>query len=159
MMSAHNDHKPLGPGEGERVEYNLVIRQSPAQLYARWQDLEGLSRIFTHVDSVTQQADGPSHWVLRGPHDARYELDVEVVDQVEAEHIGWQSLPGGDVAAAGSVHFHPKSDSMTELRVLLRYDARGPGVQGDTGRATPAQWIAEDLERLKAHLETSPPAA
>ena len=109
-MTAPNPHKPLGPGEGERVEHHVVIQQTPAELYARWQNLELLSKVFTHVESITQQVGGRSHWVVKGPFGARYECDAEVVNQVENEHIGWQSLPGGDIAAAGSVHFHPAGD-------------------------------------------------
>lgn len=156
-VTAHNPAKPLGPGAGERVERAIVIERSAADLYRLWHDLERLSHVFQHVESITQTPGGSSHWVVKGPFGARYEWDAEIVNELENEHIGWQSLPGSDVAAAGSVHFHPAGETATELRVLLRYDAPGGAIgaliASILGR-DPAQRIGEDLERLKQQVES-----
>lgn len=161
MMShdagTHNVEKPLGPGEGERIECDIVINRTPAEMYALWRDQDVLTTIFSHVESVTPGSDGQSHWVLKGPFGSPYEMDVEIVSQVENEHIGWQSLPGGDFAAAGSVHFHAVGDGATEVRVVLRYEPTGWGVGAFVANllgANPAEEIAEDLERLKQRIET-----
>lgn len=160
--TVHDRTKALGPGEGERVEFAVVIYRTPAELYRLWTDLERLSRVFEHVESITLQPGGRSHWVVKGPLGTRYEWNAEIVNQLENEHIGWQSLPGGDVAAAGAVHFHPVGDGATELVVTLRYDppggALGSMIASILG-ADPARQIADDLHRLKAEVESDRVAA
>ena len=161
-MTAFNPTKPLAPGEGQRVEDAIVIQRPPAELYRLWQNLERLSEAFEHVESITQQAGGRSHWVVKGPLGARFKWDAEIVNELENEHIGWQSLPGGDVAAAGSVHFHPVGDGATKVVVTLRYDPPGGAMGTLIGSILgfePAQRIAEDLERFKGQVESEPTPA
>lgn len=149
--------KPLGPGEGQRVERSVIIRATAPVLYRRWRDLEGLSRLLSHVESVRDLGQGRSHWKVKGPLGRSYAWDAEIVNELENEHIGWQSLPGGDVAAAGSVHFHPAGDDATAVIVVLRYDPPGGAIGtliASILGSDPDSQIGEDLERLKREVES-----
>lgn len=162
MRTIDRTEKALASGQGERIQQRIVIRSTPAELYRLWQDLEVMGRLFEHVESISPLPGGRSHWVVKGPAGCLLEWDAEIVHQKEAEHIGWQALPGGDVAAAGSVHFHPRAGGTTELVVVLRYDPPG-GVVGSWIAsilgADPARRIAEDLERFRQQVESGAAAA
>jgi uncharacterized membrane protein len=86
------------------------------------------------------------------------EWDAEVITERENELIGWRSLPGSQVATAGSVHFRPAPGGRgTELRVELKYDPPGGQVTHwftalfgeDAGHQ-----IDQDLRRFKQMMES-----
>ena len=45
-----------------------------------------------------------------------------MINEIPFETIGWQSLPGADVASAGSVHFRELGRGLTEVVVTMQYD-------------------------------------
>ena len=107
-MTERRDSAPpasLGPGRGIRVEQEIVVRRTPAELFRLWRDLSTMGRVFRHVERVDCVSSHRSHWVVRGPLGTTLEWDAEIINEVENELIGWQSLPGADVDCAGSVHF------------------------------------------------------
>src|SRR5262245_4508315 len=149
--------KPLGAGRGTRVEESIVIEVPPAELYAAWRNLEFLGDTMSHLDSVTCIDDRRSRWTVRGPVGSTLEWDAEIVRDVPNELIGWRSLPGSDVASAGSVHFNARRNGRaTEVKVLLRYDPPG-GTLGSILAAAlgedPGRQIRQDLLRLRGRLE------
>jgi uncharacterized membrane protein len=101
--------------------------------------------------------DGKSHWVAAGPADLTVEWDAEIINEVENQVIGWQSLPGSDVVTAGSVNFDTARDGRsTQVSVHLQYapPAGKAGVLAASlfGRE-PSQTIREDLRHFKQLLE------
>ena len=148
----------LGPGRGIRVEQEILVRRMPAELFRLWRDLSTMGNVFRHVDRVDCVSSHRSHWVVRGPLGTTLEWDAEIINEVENELIGWQSLPGADVDCAGSVRFEPQGeDGETLVRVLFRYDppggALGALVASALG-ADPAQAVADDLARFKRQVES-----
>ena len=159
--SERRDNAPppaLGPGRGVRVEESIVVRRTAPELYRLWRDLETMGRVFRHVERVECGARSRSHWVVKGPVGTTLEWDAEIINEVENELIGWQSLPGSDVACAGSVAFQPAGDSQgTRVTVTLQYDPPagpiGAAIAGLFGQ-DPRQKIAEDLQRFKQTMES-----
>jgi uncharacterized membrane protein len=43
--------------------------------------------------------------VARDRPACRIEWDAEIINEVPNKVIGWRSIPGSDIATAGSVHF------------------------------------------------------
>src|SRR6185503_1615898 len=160
-MNERRDNTPphaLGPGRGVRVEEGIVVRKTAAELFRLWCDLETMARVFRHVERVECGPSRRSHWVVKGPIGTTLEWDAEVINEVENQVIGWQSLPGSDVDCAGSVHFEPLGDGAeTEVRVVLRYDPPGGklgALLASALGADPAKTIAEDLARFKRQVES-----
>ena len=146
----------LGPGRGHRVEHEVIIHALPRELYRMWRDLSLIGRIFRHVDRVECSGPDRSHWVVPGPLGTTVEWDAEIINDVENELIGWQSLPGSDVDCAGSVHFDPCGADATTLRVVLRYDPPGGAIGAAVAmlfRVDPKTTIPEDLARFKDQVE------
>jgi uncharacterized membrane protein len=148
----------LGPGRGVRVEESIVVRRTAAELFRLWRDLATMGRVFRHVERVDCASSHRSHWVAKGPIGTTVEWDAEVINEVENELIGWQSLPGSEIDCAGSVRFEPLGDgSETRVHVVLRYDPPGGklgAVVASALGADPAAAVVEDLMRFKRQVES-----
>jgi uncharacterized membrane protein len=159
-MAEHREGLPppsLGPGQGVRVEESIVVRRTPAELFRLWRDLETMGRVFRHIDRVDCGSSQRSHWVAYGPLGTHVEWDAEIINEVDDELIGWQSLPGSEVACAGSVRFEPTDDGATEIRVVFRYDPPGGRIGAAIASALgadPSKTVADDLARFKRQVES-----
>jgi uncharacterized membrane protein len=109
-----------------------------------------------HLESVTVLDESRSHWIAKGPAGTRVEWDAEIHNEVPNQVIAWRSLPGSEVANAGSVYFIPTENGDTEVRVVMRYHPPagrlGAAIAGLLGEE-PSRQIAEDLRRLKQVVE------
>src|SRR5205085_739152 len=119
--------------------------------------LENLPQFMAHLDQVTETSDSRSHWAARGPAGLAVEWDAEIINEVENKVLGWRSLPGSDVATAGSVHFHAaRGGRSTQVTVHLQYappaGKAGAFLASLFGRE-PSQTIREDLRHFKQLLE------
>ena len=147
----------LGGHRGTHVREAIRVDVPLHVVYEFWSRLENLPRFMTHLETVADLGDGRSHWVARGPADMPIEWDAEIINEVPNKVIGWRSIPGSDIATAGSVHFSPDRQGRgTQVSVNLQYSAPG----GAAARALayvlgrdPAQMIREDLRHVKQLLE------
>ena len=144
---------------GIHVEQAFLINRSPADLYGFWRDFGNLSRIMSHVKSVTVLDDRRSHWVADAPALAggRAEWDAEITADEPNARIAWRSLPGSQVENAGEVRFSPAmGDRGTEVHVSLDYvppaGRLGHYLAKVFGKA-PRRQIREDLRRFKQLME------
>jgi uncharacterized membrane protein len=146
----------LAGDRGIHVRESVTVRRSPGEVYRFWRRLENLPRVMTHLESVTEQVDGRSHWVAKGPLGVNASWDAEIINDVEDRLIGWQSVPGSEVASAGSVTFEPAEDGQsTHVKVHLQYSPpagkAGAFVASLLGR-DPGRAIHSDLQRLEEVL-------
>ena len=158
---AHGGHtSPVSSverGEGRKVERSVIVERPVAELYAFWRDFTNLPAFMEHLKAVTVLDDRRSHWVARGPGGSNVEWDAEIHNEIENELIAWRSLPGADVANAGSVHFRElPAGRGTEVRVVLSYEPPA----GELGVAIaklfgeePSQQVRDALRRFKQLME------
>src|SRR5262245_24984778 len=145
----------LGDSRGVRVRESIRLERPVDEVYRFWRQLENLPRFMRHLERVTSHG-RRSHWVAKGPARLRAQWDAEIINEVPNEVIGWQSLPGSQVATAGSVTFmRVRGGRSTQLTVHLQY-APPAGRAGAAfamlfGRE-PSQTIREDLRQLKQVL-------
>ncbi|MBD0327454.1 MAG: SRPBCC family protein, partial [Pyrinomonadaceae bacterium] len=117
---------------GIKVEQSITVNKSPEEVYRFWRNFENLPRFMDHLESVSVEGSGRSHWVAKAPAGTTVEWDAEVYNEKENELIAWRSLEGADVDNAGSVRFEPATGGRgTTVRVSLKYDPPG-GVIGST---------------------------
>ena len=145
------------PGnKGIKVSEQITIDRSAPDIYRFWRDLENLARFMDHVESVEEEDNLRSRWVVRGPAGTRLEWRATILTDHPGELISWESLPGAEVQNAGSVRFEPLNGNTTLVRVTLQYQPPA-GVIGAAlakllGEA-PDQQLRDDLQRLKEILE------
>lgn len=147
----------LGGDRGVHVQESIRLEVPVADVYRFWRRLDNLPQFLTHLDRVTEGADGRSHWVTSGPGGLAVEWDAEIINEVENKVLAWRSLPGSDVVTAGSVNFDAaRGGRSTQVSVHLQY-APPAGKAGALvaflfGRE-PSQTIREDLRHFKQLLE------
>jgi uncharacterized membrane protein len=159
-ISTAAEHGPatsVPAGHGVKIEESITINKPASELFRFWRDFENLGRFMEHLESVRVEGNR-SHWIACGPLGTHFEWDAEIITERPNELIGWRSLPGSEIDAAGSVHFRElPGDRGTEVRVVLKYDPpagkAGAAVARLFGQSPQAQ-IREDLRRLKQYMET-----
>jgi uncharacterized membrane protein len=149
--------RALGGGRGVFVQERITIDAPVRALFEFWSDPANLPRLLPYLRSVDTIDDRRSHWVVEGPAGSSLEWDAEIINEVPLETIGWRSLPGADVASAGSVRFRPAGRDGTEVTVTMQYAPPagrvGAAAAWLTGHGASSQ-IREALEQLKQRFET-----
>jgi uncharacterized membrane protein len=127
------------------------------EVYRFWRNLSNLPQFMTHLERVEELDRTRSYWTARGPAGITVSWEAHIINEVPNELIGWRSVGDADVVSAGSVHFNPTPNGGTEIFVRLQYEPPagrlGAWVASLFGEE-PSQQIREDLERLRAVLET-----
>jgi uncharacterized membrane protein len=143
--------------QGFKVEETMTISKAPEELYAYWRDFQNLPRIMPDLVSVSDQGQGRSHWVAKGPF-GNVEWDAEIINERANEMIAWRSVEGSEVDTAGSVHFKPAPGGRgTEVHVSLKYNPPAGKIGGTVawlmGR-DPQHEVRESLRAFKRTMET-----
>jgi uncharacterized membrane protein len=147
----------LGGERGVHVRESVRLEVPVADVYRFWRRLENLPQFMTHLERVTETADGRSHWVASGPAGLAVEWEAEIINEVDNKVLAWRSLPGSDIVTAGSVNFDViRGGRSTQVSVHLQYappaGKAGAFVASLFGRE-PSQTIREDLRHFKQQLE------
>jgi uncharacterized membrane protein len=154
----------LGGDRGVRIKETITIRRAASDLYAFWRQLKNLPQVFSHLCSVEATGPRTSHWVLEGPAGTRFEWDAEIINDIKPELIAWRSLPGSDIASAGSVSFKESvrnGREATDVTVLMQYDAPGGAAARTVAWLAgmgPEKVVREELLRFKESFEFSEPS-
>ena len=148
--------RALGGGRGTFVRERVIVRAPIERLYNFWRDPANLPSVMPYLESVEPINATRSHWTIAGPAGTRLEWDADVINEVPFETIGWQSLPGADVASAGSVHFRELGSGLTEVVVTMQYDPPagrlGASVAALAG-ASAGQRVQSALQDFKRSME------
>ena len=112
---------------GVRVEESVTIAgKSPDEVFRFWRDYANLPKFMGNVESVTDQGNGRSHWVIKGPFGSFLKYDAQIHTEAPGELIAWRSIGEGDLDTAGSVHFDAApGDRGTVVRVNQKFDPPG----------------------------------
>jgi uncharacterized membrane protein len=148
----------LSGARGVRVDQRISIARRPEEVFEFWRDLTNLPRFLSHLERIDVIDGRRSHWVVQGPAGMLVEWDAELINEIRPELLAWKSLPGADVASAGSVRFTPLGRDRTELRVRMQYappaGRAGAALARLLGEA-PESMLRTDLRRLKHILEAA----
>ena len=141
-----------------KVERAVTIAAPRSALYAFWRRFENLPRFMEHLESVTTQGDGRSHWVAKAPAGRTVEWDAELVNDVPDNIIAWRSIGDPDVPNAGAVNFSDAPAGRgTIVRVTLDYEPPAGRVGALVARLfgeDPDRQVREDLRKFKQLMET-----
>jgi uncharacterized membrane protein len=148
----------LKSGEGEKLEKSITINRSPDEIYAFWRKLENLPRFMQHIQSITENPGGTSHWIVKTDQDRTLEWDARLIEDKPGQMLSWQSLEGADMDNAGSVWFTPATGGRgTVVKVSMKYSPPGGKLGAMIAKLfgdNAEKQMSEDLFRLKSLLET-----
>ncbi len=148
--------RALGGGAGVFLRERVNVNAPASKLFRFWQNPANLPRVMPYLERVDPIDAVRSHWAMSGPGGVQLEWDAEIINKVPNETIGWQSLPGADVASAGSVHFRPDGQGGTEVTVTMQYDPPagrfGASLAGLFGSSASAR-VRRALQEFKRSME------
>lgn len=154
----HNEATAVAAQQGIRVQETVIINLPSDQIYRCWRTLADLPDVMHHLHRIEEFDGTHSRWIARGVFGEEVQWDAEIVADVAGEVIAWRSLPGGDIATAGSVQFRPlPAERGTEVMVSLKYNPPGGAVAAHVARWLGAgleQKLAQDIRRFKQWMET-----
>lgn len=150
--------RALGGSRGVHVREAIRLEYPVDEVYRFWRQLDHLPTFMRHLERVTENGNGHSHWVARGPAGLLVEWDAELIEDVPNKRLSWRSLPDADVVTAGSVSFEPvRRGESAQVNVNLQYappaGKTGAWVASLFGRDA-GHTIREDLRRFKQVLES-----
>lgn len=121
---ARRTDEPVIPAcGGEKIAKSVTINCPASELYQFWRRLENLPKVMRHLKRVEALDGRRSHWIAEGTLGRTVEWDAEITNERENEMLAWESLPGGAVDTAGSVHFKELPHNRgTEVTVSLKYN-------------------------------------
>jgi uncharacterized membrane protein len=92
--------------------------------YNQWTQFESFPEFMDGVESVTQQDDTHTHWVVKVGGVTR-EFDAEITEQTPDEVIAWASTGGDTGGHRGRVAFEPLGPDSTRVDIELGWDPEG----------------------------------
>jgi uncharacterized membrane protein len=132
----------------------ITINAPIDEVYRFWTNYANFPQFMEHVQSVTMENDGLSHWKVTGPAGSEVEWDAMTTDMQENRLIAWESVEGSQVKTSGRVQFHENPNGGTRITVTMDYTPPA-GVLGHAVATllgeNPRQQMNDDLNRLK-HL-------
>ncbi|HYF60104.1 MAG TPA: SRPBCC family protein [Burkholderiaceae bacterium] len=138
------------------VRGTIEIAASPEQVYDAWCRYEDFPRFMSKVEEVRPLDDERSRWVVKGPAGTHVEFVSVLTDRERGRLLAWRSEPGGTVDHVGRVELEPSAIG-TRATVRMSYEPPagrlGHAVATLFGR-NPQQELDEDLQRMKAHVES-----
>jgi uncharacterized membrane protein len=146
-----------GGRHGIKVHHSVRVRAPVERVWECWARFENFPSFMRNVREVRDLGDGRSRWVVAGPAGVPVEWDAIVTDRRPNRVIAWCSEPGSTVKTAGNVHLTPLRDGTTLVSVRMSYEPPGGAVGHAVASlfgADPKSEMAEDLERMRASLES-----
>ncbi len=156
-MDTREHDGELKPVKGIKVEQSLRINRPAHELYDRWTQWEKLPEILPHIEQIEVLEEGRMRWTARGPLGTPLSWEAQIINQRADRFVAWQSLTGGDVDTAGSVHFNPISSEATDMHVSMQYDPPGGKWTASLGEFLGIglkKRLSEDLRQFKETMES-----
>jgi uncharacterized membrane protein len=147
----------LESGEGVKVERLVTVNRPAQELYAFWRKLENLPQFMRHLVSVTETGPDTSHWIARNDSGKTVEWNARIIEDKPGEMISWQSLPGSELANAGSVWFTPApGERGTIVKIVLKYSPQNKvlSLLGKIFSGKAEQAVTQELLNFKSLMET-----
>lgn len=117
-----NDPDSLGKGITiiEDIDVGVPVREA----YDQWTQFEEFGRFAKGVVDVDQQDDTTAKWQVKVAKSKRRWRST-ITEQVPDERIAWTSS-GDKGTTQGVVTFHPITENLTKVLLVLRYFPQGP---------------------------------
>jgi uncharacterized membrane protein len=141
--------------EGIAERRTVLVDRPRREVYHQLQHLERLPKFLDHLSSVTVEDARITRWTV-GDGDVAISWLVQVVEALPGERIAWESLPGSDLIADGSLAFTDGDRGGTIVDLALRY-ALAPGVVVTDTRLLDrlnGRRLASNLRLLRELIET-----
>ena len=162
-MMTHNDNNQntadrvsVSHEKGAHIQEVINISRPVEAVYAFWKNASNLPKIVPHLQTVEDDGNGYGSWTFQLPVGPQAIIQVELINELANEVIGWRSVGSSAVSNAGAVRFRSLSPENTEVTLQAEYQLP-LGVLGEVATKVlgmqPTDMVRKTLDNLKAHLE------
>ena len=120
--------------------------------YNQWTQFESFPEFMDGVESVTQQDDTHTHWVVKVGGVTR-EFDAEITEQTPDQVIAWASTGGDTGGQRGRVLFEPLGAGSTRIDIELGWDPEGVVENVGAGLNIDQRQVDKSAEEFKRFIE------
>lgn len=156
IYNAMGKTKPNNRSRNVNIQISMKVDRAPMEVYAVWRNFENLPLFMKHLKIVNTIDQDVSLWEAETPVGGTMRWRSEIVKEVPAQMLAWQSLPGSSIENVGKVEFEPLPNGGTLLHVAISYHAPWgiPG-EGIARIFNPyfERLIREDILNFKDFLE------
>ncbi|MEY9991504.1 hypothetical protein ABIE67_003536 [Streptomyces sp. V4I8] len=117
-------HDPDSLGKGITIIEDIDVGVPVREAYDQWTQFQEFDRFAKGVVGVEQQDDTTAKWHAKVAKSNRRWRST-ITEQVPDERIAWTSS-GDKGSTQGVVTFHPITDNLTKVLLVLRYFPQGP---------------------------------
>ncbi|MGF0176335.1 SRPBCC family protein [Streptomyces sp. Marseille-Q5077] len=115
---------PQSMGQGITIIEDIDVGVPVREAYGQWTQFQEFDRFAKGVVGVEQEDDITTRWHVKvGKSDRRFR--GMITEQVPDERIAWTST-GNRGTTQGVVTFHPITENLTKVLLVLRYFPQGP---------------------------------
>jgi Predicted integral membrane protein len=160
MSEVYHAWEKVTAGRSLNIRCSMVVNKPREEVFSMWRNLSNLPLFMKHLQSVKEQDETYSDWVMQMPGGVgTLQWQAEIVKERPGEMIAWQSLPGSSVRNAGKVGFRDALGGQgTTVDVVLTYHApMGKAGEQIARLFTPVfrKMIEQDIRGFKDFVEAN----
>ena len=106
------------------VEQSIDVDVPVGTAYNQWTQFESFPEFMDGVESITQDGETHTHWVVKVAGVTR-EFDAEIVEQIPDQIIAWQRTAGDTEGHGGRVTFESLGATKTRVNIELGWAPDG----------------------------------
>ena len=139
------------------IRTGVTVNRPRHEVYTFWRNFSNLPLFMQHVEQVEDRGNNRWHWKIRMPGGlGSIGWNATIVKEEPEILLGWSSVEGSAVEAAGKITFNVAGENATRLDIVISY--RAPlGVAGEqvARLLNPAfeKMVRKDIEQFKAYVE------
>lgn len=134
------------------VQSTVDVDVDVSTAYNQWTQFESFPSFMDGVESITQQGDTHTHWVVKVAGVGR-EFDTEITEQTEDRVIAWQSTGGDTGGHSGRITFEPLSATSTRVAIELGWEPDGLVEKAGSALGFDQRQVDSSAEDFKEFIE------
>jgi uncharacterized membrane protein len=139
------------------IRTGITVNRPRHEVYSFWRNFSNLPLFMQHVEKVEKKGDNLWYWKIRMPGGlGSLSWDATVVKEEPENLLGWSSVEGSAIEAAGKIMFNIARENATRLDIVISYRAPFGAAGEQVARLlNPAfeKMVRKDIEQFKAYFE------
>ena len=135
------------------VQKSVDVDVPVSTAYNQWTQFESFPEFMDGVESITQQGETHTHWVVK-VGGVKREFDTEITEQTVDRVIAWASTAGDTGGHSGKVTFEPLGASSTRVNIELGWAPEGLVEKAGAALSIDQRQVDKSAEEFKRFIES-----
>ncbi len=135
------------------VQKSVDVDVPVSTAYNQWTQFESFPEFMDGVESITQQGETHTHWVVK-VGGVKREFDTEITEQTVDRVIAWASTAGDTGGHSGKVTFEPLGASSTRVNIELGWAPEGLVEKAGAALSIDQRQVDKSAEEFKRFIQS-----